>query len=131
MAFVTTILKDTTVNAGAAGGLVTVKAVFDNDTADSLASTFQGAVSAINNAGGVENVSNNELSSQYFDNLYSMGYNDIQIASTLDDNGNLIYGLDCNIGDVNVYITGTDGSNYNADVSDSLGNSWNVENTGE
>ena len=36
MAFVTTILKDTTVNAGAAGGLVTVKAVFDNDTATNL-----------------------------------------------------------------------------------------------
>ena len=36
MAFVTTILKDTIVNAGAAGGLVTVKAVFDNDTATNL-----------------------------------------------------------------------------------------------
>jgi hypothetical protein len=36
MAFVTTILKDTIVNAAASGGLVTVKAVFDNDTATNL-----------------------------------------------------------------------------------------------
>jgi hypothetical protein len=36
MSFVTTILKDTTVNAAASGGMVTVKAVFDNDTATNL-----------------------------------------------------------------------------------------------
>ena len=88
-------------------------------------------VSAINYAEGVENVKDNELSSQFFDNMYAMGYSDMKISSTLDDNGNLIYGLNCNIGDVNVYITGTDGSNYYADVSDSEGNSWNLDNTGE
>ena len=36
MSFVTTTLRDTTVNAAAAGGFVTVKAIFDNDTADNL-----------------------------------------------------------------------------------------------
>ena len=36
MSFVTTILKDTTVNAAASGGMVTIKAVFDNDTATNL-----------------------------------------------------------------------------------------------
>ena len=49
-----------------------------------------------------------------------------------------LYGLNCNIGarpplvgDVNVYITGTDDSNYNAYISDTGGNSWNVGNTNE
>jgi len=36
MSFVTTILKDTTVTAAKQGGIVTVKAVFDNDTATNL-----------------------------------------------------------------------------------------------
>ena len=36
MSFVTTTLRDTIVNAPAAGGIVTVKAIFDNDTADNL-----------------------------------------------------------------------------------------------
>jgi len=108
-----------------------VNDVLNNDIVNSLTSTFQSAVDAINNAEGVENVPNNELSSQFFDNMYAMGYDSIEIASTLDDNGNLIYGLNCNIGDVNVYITGTNGSNYYADVSDSEGNSWNVGNTNE
>ena len=34
MSFVTTTVKDTVVSDGANGGLVTVKAIFDNDTAD-------------------------------------------------------------------------------------------------
>ena len=34
MSFVTTTLRDTIVNAAGAGGTVTVKAIFDNDTAD-------------------------------------------------------------------------------------------------
>jgi hypothetical protein len=36
MSFVTTTLRDTIVNAPAAGGIVTVKTIFDNDTADNL-----------------------------------------------------------------------------------------------
>ena len=36
MSFVTTTLRDTIVNAAGAGGTVTVKAIFDNDTADNL-----------------------------------------------------------------------------------------------
>ena len=36
MSFVTTTIRDTIVNAPAAGGIVTVKAIFDNDTADNL-----------------------------------------------------------------------------------------------
>jgi len=36
MSFVTTTLRDTTVNAGAAGGMVTVKATFASDTATNL-----------------------------------------------------------------------------------------------
>ena len=36
MSFVTTTLRDTVVNAPKAGGMVTVKAVFDNDTATNL-----------------------------------------------------------------------------------------------
>ncbi len=36
MSFVTTTVKDTVVSDGANGGLVTVKAIFDNDTADNL-----------------------------------------------------------------------------------------------
>ena len=36
MAFVTTRLRDTIVNAEKAGGFVTIKAVFDNDTATNL-----------------------------------------------------------------------------------------------
>jgi hypothetical protein len=36
MSFVTTTLRDTVVNAPAAGGFVTIKAVFDNDTATNL-----------------------------------------------------------------------------------------------
>ena len=36
MSFVTTTLRDTIVNAPAAGGIVTVKVIFDNDTADNL-----------------------------------------------------------------------------------------------
>jgi len=36
MSFVTTTLRDTVVNAAGAGGTVTVKAIFDNDTADNL-----------------------------------------------------------------------------------------------
>ena len=36
MSFVTTTLRDTVVNASGAGGTVTVKAIFDNDTADNL-----------------------------------------------------------------------------------------------
>ena len=36
MSFVTTTLRDTIVNAPSAGGIVTVKAIFDNDTADNL-----------------------------------------------------------------------------------------------
>ncbi len=36
MSFVTTTLRDTIVNAPAAGGIVTVKAILDNDTADNL-----------------------------------------------------------------------------------------------
>jgi hypothetical protein len=36
MSFVTTTVKDTVVSDGANGGLVSVKAIFDNDTADNL-----------------------------------------------------------------------------------------------
>ena len=36
MSFVTTTLRDTVVNAPKAGGFVTIKAVFDNDTATNL-----------------------------------------------------------------------------------------------
>ena len=36
MSFVTTTLRDTVVNAPKAGGMVTIKAVFDNDTATNL-----------------------------------------------------------------------------------------------
>ena len=36
MSFVTTTLRDTVVNASKAGGMVTIKAVFDNDTATNL-----------------------------------------------------------------------------------------------
>ncbi len=36
MSFVTTTVKDTVVSDGANGGLVTVKTIFDNDTADNL-----------------------------------------------------------------------------------------------
>ena len=36
MSFVTTTVRDTVVSDGANGGLVTVKAIFDNDTADNL-----------------------------------------------------------------------------------------------
>ena len=36
MSFVTTTLRDTVVNAPKAGGMVTVKAIFDNDTATNL-----------------------------------------------------------------------------------------------
>ena len=36
MAFVTTTLRDTVVTAGKQGGMVTVKAIFDNDTATNL-----------------------------------------------------------------------------------------------
>ena len=36
MSFVTTTLRDTVVNAEKAGGFVTIKAVFDNDTATNL-----------------------------------------------------------------------------------------------
>ena len=36
MSFVTTTLRDTVVNAPKAGGMVTVKAVFDNDSATNL-----------------------------------------------------------------------------------------------
>ena len=36
MSFVTTTVKDTVVSDGANGGLVTVKAIFDNDTTDNL-----------------------------------------------------------------------------------------------
>ena len=36
MSFVTTTVKDTVVSDGANGGLVTVKVIFDNDTADNL-----------------------------------------------------------------------------------------------
>ena len=36
MSFVTTRLRDTVVNAAKAGGFVTIKAVFDNDTATNL-----------------------------------------------------------------------------------------------
>ena len=36
MAFVTTTLRDTVVNAPEAGGMVTVKAVFEDDTATNL-----------------------------------------------------------------------------------------------
>ena len=36
MAFVTTTLRDTVVTAGKQGGMVTIKAVFDNDTATNL-----------------------------------------------------------------------------------------------
>ncbi len=110
----------------------------NNETINSIANTFNDVVSAINYAEGAENVKDNVLSSQFFDNMYTMGYSDMKISSTLDDNGNLIYGLNCNIGPrpplvgyVNVYITGTDGSNYNAYISDTGGNSWNVGNRNE
>jgi hypothetical protein len=110
----------------------------NNETINSIANTFDDVVSAINYAEGAENVKGNDLSSQWFANMYAMGYSDIKISSTLDDNGNLIYGLNCNIGPrpplvgyVNVYITGTDGSNYNAYISDTGGNSWNVGNRNE
>ena len=36
MSFVTTTLRDTVVTAGKQGGMVTVKAIFDNDTATNL-----------------------------------------------------------------------------------------------
>ena len=36
MSFVTTTLRDTVVTAGKQGGMVTIKAVFDNDTATNL-----------------------------------------------------------------------------------------------
>ena len=36
MSFVTTTLRDTVVTAPKAGGMVTVKAIFDNDTATNL-----------------------------------------------------------------------------------------------
>ena len=56
---------------------------------------------------------------------------DIDQLHLLDENGNLIYGLNCNIGDVNISIDGTNASNYNAYISDTEGNSWNVGNTNE
>ena len=45
MSFVTTTLRDTTVNAAAAGGFVTVKAIFDNDrleiTIDRIGNSYE------------------------------------------------------------------------------------------